>query len=327
MKKVAFLSLAFFAAGLVLGNAAPAAEKYPVKPIECIVAVEAGGDGDVIHRPIMQKVSEILGQPIMIVNKPGGGSSIGYREIYRAKPDGYTVGWGSATLTSNKLQGISPIDYHDFTLLGGYAVYFPVIVASSSTKQPFKTIQEVIAYAKAHPGDLSMAVSGIGGSWWVSAMSFLKGTGLDINTIPQSGTTAAAMGQVAGGHIDLAVVALGAAKPMIDAGKVRLLATLGDQRAAPPYDQIPTIRELGYDVSYESTNFAMGPPKMPKEIVALWVKAVKQAAEEPNFRQFLQQRNARPGYISPEDLVPLLDKRRVFVREIMSKAGILKESK
>ncbi len=85
-----------------------AAEKYPVKPIECIVAIEAGGDGDVITRPVMQKVSQMLGQPVMIVNKPGAGSSIGYRELYRAKPDGYTIGWGSATIITNKLQGRIP---------------------------------------------------------------------------------------------------------------------------------------------------------------------------------------------------------------------------
>ncbi|HYB21256.1 MAG TPA: tripartite tricarboxylate transporter substrate-binding protein, partial [Thermodesulfobacteriota bacterium] len=72
-----------------------AAEKYPVKPIDFIVPLEAGSDGDVISRPVMQKVSQILGQPVMIVNKPGAGSSLGYREVYRAKPDGYTIGWGS----------------------------------------------------------------------------------------------------------------------------------------------------------------------------------------------------------------------------------------
>jgi tripartite-type tricarboxylate transporter receptor subunit TctC len=311
--------------GLLIGREVTAAEKFPVKSIECIVAVEAGGDGDVIHRPVMQKVSQIFGQPILIVNKPGGGSSIGYREVYRAKSDGYKVGWGSATLTSNKLQGISPIDYHDFTMLGAYAVYFPVIVAATKTKRPFKTIQEVIAYAKAHPGELSMATSGIGGSWWIAAMAFLKGTGVDVNTIPQAGTDALAMAQVAGGHVDLAVVALGAAKGMIDSGQVRFLATLGDQRASAPYDQIPTVRELGYDVSYESTNFAMGPPKMPKNIADIWIKAVKQAAEEPDFKQFCQERNARWVYIPPEQIVPLLDKRREVVRDIMRKAGILKE--
>lgn len=305
----------------------PAAEKYPVKPVDFIVPLEAGSDGDVITRPVVQKVSQILGQPVMIVNKPGAGSSIGYREVQRARPDGYTLGWGSATLISNKLQGISPFDYHDFTMLGTFATYFPVIVAATNTKRPFKTIQEVISYAKAHPGEVSMATGGIGQNWWVAAMSFLKGTGVEINIIPQPGTGAMSMTQVAGGHTDLACVAMGAAKSMVDSGQVRLLVNLGEERSAAPYDKIQTMKELGYDVSYESTNFAMGPPKMPKNIVDILVKAFKQAVNEPEYTKFCAERNARWEYIPPEKMVPIFDKRRAVVREIMSKAGILKEAK
>ncbi|RPJ40856.1 MAG: tripartite tricarboxylate transporter substrate binding protein, partial [Deltaproteobacteria bacterium] len=143
---------ALFCFGFIALGTPDAAEKFPVKPMEFIVPLEAGSDGDVIARPVMQKVSQLLGQPVMIVNKPGAGSSIGYREVHRAKPDGYTTGWGSATLISNKLQGVSPLDYHDFTMLGTFATYFPVIVAATNTKRPFKTIQEVISYGKAHPG-------------------------------------------------------------------------------------------------------------------------------------------------------------------------------
>ncbi len=304
-----------------------AAEKYPVKPIDFIVPMEAGSDGDVITRPVMQKVSEILGHPVMIVNKPGGGSSIGYRELYRAKPDGYTIGWGSATLISNKLQGISPIDYHDFTMLGTFATYFPVIVAATNTKRPFKTIQEVMSFAKAHPGEVSVATGGIGQNWWVASMSFLKGTGLEMNIIPQPGTGAMSMAQVAGGHTDLAVVGLGSAKSMVEGGQVRLLVNLGEERSPAPYDKISTMKELGYDVSYESTNFAMGPPKLPKDVVDILVKAIKEAVHEPGYVKFCTERNARWEYIPPEKMVPLFDKRRIIVREILSKAGILKESK
>ncbi len=316
-----------FCFGSVHFGVLPAAEKYPVKPIDFIVPLEAGSDGDVITRPVVQKVSQILGQPMMIVNKPGAGSSIGYREVHKAKPDGYTIGWGSATLISNKLQGIFPFDYHDFTMLGTFATYFPVIVAATNTKRPFKTIQEVISFAKAHPGEVSMATGGIGQNWWVAAMSFLKGTGVEMNIIPQPGTGAMSMTQVAGGHTDLACVAMGAAKSMVESGQVRLLINLGEERSPAPYDKIQTMKELGYDVSYESTNFAMGPPKMSKDVVEILVKAFKQAVNDPGYVKFCTERNARWEYIPPEKMVPIFDKRRVVVREIMSKAGILKEAK
>ena len=314
--------LGFFSLGVV-----QAAEKYPVKPIVCIVAVEAGGDGDVLVRPIMQRVSKMLGQPIVIVNKPGGGSSIGYRELHGAKPDGYTIGWGSATIITNKLQGVSPLDYHDFTQLGAYATFFPIVISSTKSQVQFNTIQEAIAYAKANPGKLNMSTAGVGQSWWVAATAFIGGTGLNVNTIPQPGAGALVVAQVAGGHAELGVAALASAKGMIESGQVKFLATLGGGRAPAPYDKIPTVKELGYDVSWESSNFVMGPPKLPKEIVTILANAIEKAVKEPDFIKFVSERNARWEYIPPGEVVASYDKRRDAVREIMSKAGILKEAK
>ncbi len=327
MKKLSIAILsALLCAGFLGSGVARAAENYPAKPITFIVAVEAGADGDVLVRPLMQRVSQMLGQPIVIVNKPGGGSSIGYREIHAAKPDGYTLGWGSATIITNKLQGVSPFDYHDFTHLGAYATFFPIVIGSTKSKLQFNTIQEAIAYAKAHPGAVTMSTAGVGQSWWVAAMSFLGGTGLDMNSIPQPGAGAMTVAQVAGGHAELGVAALGSAKSMVEGGQVKFLATLGDARAPAPYDRIPTVRELGYDVSWESTNFVMGPQKMPKEIVATLVNAIEKAAKEPEFVKFVNERNTRWEYIPPDKVVPAFDKRRDAVREIMRKAGILKEA-
>jgi len=313
-----FLCLGFFSLGIV-----QAAEKYPVKPIEWVIAVEAGADGDVFSRPVLQNVSKLLGQPMMVVNKPGAGSSIGYRMIHDAKPDGYTLGWGCVTTITNKLQGILPYDYHDYTNLGGFATYFPVVVAATNRSRQFKTIQEVVAYGKAHPGELSMATSGIGQSWWVAATAFIAGTRLDINTIPQAGTGAMAIAQVAGGHTDLGVVAMGSGKSMIDAGKVRLLAVLGEKRATAPYDNVPTMKELGYDVSWESTNYFMGPPNLPKHAEDVLVKAIYTGMHDPGFQKFCAERSARWEYVPPDKIVENFDKQRIVVQEIMKKAGIL----
>jgi tripartite-type tricarboxylate transporter receptor subunit TctC len=325
------LFIAIAAVWLCLGfsslRVVQAAEKYPVKPIVAIVPVEAGGDGDVLFRPIMERVSKMLGQPIMIVNKPGGGSSIGNREIHGAKPDGYTIGWGSATIITNKLQGVSPLDYHDFTQLGAYATFFPIVIAATKSPVKFNTIQEAIAYAKANPGKLNMSTAGVGQSWWVAAMAFLGGTGLNVNSIPQPGAGALVVAQVAGGHAELGVAAMGSAKSMVESGQIKFLATLGDARAPTPYDKLPTVRELGYDVSWESSNFVMGPPKLPQEIVTILVNAIEKAVKEPEYIKFVGERNARWEWIPPEKVVASYDKRRDAVREIMRKAGILKEAK
>jgi tripartite-type tricarboxylate transporter receptor subunit TctC len=95
----------------------------------------------------------------------------------------------------------------------------------------------------------------------------------------------------------------------------------------PPYEQVPTVKELGYDVSYESPNFSLGPPNMPKPVVEIWVKAIKQAVDNPEFKQFCLERGARWEYSPPDQVVAKLDKQREVMRTIMGKAGILKESK
>jgi tripartite-type tricarboxylate transporter receptor subunit TctC len=311
----------------VLSLGAQAADKYPVRPITAIVAVEAGADGDVLVRPILQSVSKALGQPITVVNKPGGGSSIGYRELHAAKPDGYTIGWGSATIITNKVQGVSPLDHHDFTQLGAYATYFPIVVSSTKSKVPLNTIQDAIQYAKANPGKLNMSTAGVGQSWWVAAMAMIGGTGINVNTIPQPGAGAMTIAQVAGGHAELGVAALGSAKSMIEAGQIKFLATLGDARAPAPYDKIPTLKELGYNVSWESTNFLMAPPKLPKDIMAVLVPAIEKAVKDPAFIKFANERNTRWEYIPPGEVVKKFDERRETVRAIMNKAGIIKDAK
>jgi tripartite-type tricarboxylate transporter receptor subunit TctC len=184
------------------GNSLQAAETYPVKPINFIVPNEAGSDADIPARALLQKVSAILGKPVIVVNKPGAGSSIGMREVHDAKPDGYTIGMSHATILINKPLGTLPYDHAGFTVMGTYATLVPIIVASTKTSRPFKTMQDAIAYAKANPGEVSMATSGVGQSWWVATLAFQEGTGLNFNIIPQPGTGAFSIAQVAGGHTD-----------------------------------------------------------------------------------------------------------------------------
>src|SRR5512135_427556 len=142
---VGILSLSMI---LGLGKGTGAAEQYPAKPITFIVAGEAGADSDVLCRPLVQKASAVLGQPMVVVNKPGAGSSIGFRELHDAKPDGYTIGWGGLPLIISRLQGIMSYDYHEFTLLGTFYVLHNNVFGSTRTKRPFKTMEEVISFAR-----------------------------------------------------------------------------------------------------------------------------------------------------------------------------------
>jgi tripartite-type tricarboxylate transporter receptor subunit TctC len=307
------------------GNKLEAAQAYPVKHINFIVPGEAGSDVDIMSRSFVERLSPLLGQPIMIVNKPGAGSSIGYREVYGAKPDGYTIGSAPTTIVANKLQGISPFDHRDLSIMGTFYSLGPTIVASTKTKRPFKTIEEVVAFAKSHPGEVSISCSAVGNLWWIATMAFQAATGLDFNVIPQPGAAAFVVTQVAGGHTDLGVLALPSAKPQIVGGNFRLLAVFTPQRVAKPFDNFPTLKELGYDAEMETTCTLIGPPKMPKDIVDKLAKASEKAVSDPAYQKFAFEKTVTPIYLSPDKALQYLDKQRIVYRSIMEKAGILKE--
>jgi tripartite-type tricarboxylate transporter receptor subunit TctC len=306
------------------GDEARAAVPYPVKPITLIIPVEAGSDADIMTRPLAQKASAVLGKPIMIVNKPGAGSTIGYREVHGSKPDGYTIGMATITLVSSKVQGLMPLDYHDFSLIGTFYKMYANLYGSTKTKRPFQTVQEMIAFAKANPGEVKLSSSGIGMSLWVGAMAFIASTGIDINVIPQVGAGALTMAQIAGGHADLAVTHSAAAKSQIEAGNVRFLAVIGDERD-PLYPNVPTMKDIGYDVSWESMGIIAAPPKTPPEVMDKLTKAFEVAAKDAEYQKFLKDRFSNPFYLSPDKMVPYLDGRRKVVRNIMGKAGLLKD--
>lgn len=302
-----------------------AAGPYPNKPITFIVPLEAGSDGDILVRPLCQKASTVLNQPVVVINKPGGGSTIGALELHDAKPDGYTIGMNTITIVTNKLQGLMPYDYRDFTLVGTFYTVPNDVFGSTRTKRPFKTILEAISFAKANPGELSIATGGIGQSIWIGAMAFITGTGIKANVIPQSGAGGLVVAQVAGGHTDLGVLSIPAARPQMDAGNVRFPGVLGTTRAPAPYDNVPTLKELGYDAVWESFGLVMGPPKMPTEVTKKLAEAFEIAAKDPQYHKFILERFTMPFYLPPDKIVPFCDERRKVVRNIMDKVGILKE--
>jgi tripartite-type tricarboxylate transporter receptor subunit TctC len=147
-----------------------------------------------------------------------------------------------------------------------------------------------------------------------------------MTTIPVTGAGAAVAALVAGGHAELGVSGLASARSLLQGGQVKFLAPISDGRASSPYEKYPTLQELGYNASWESTNAIVGPPNLPKNVVTVLTKAIEQAANDPEFIKFVNDRDARWEYLPPEKIIPSFDKRRTAVRDIMQKAGLLKEN-
>lgn len=248
-------------------GAAEAVENYPAKPITVIIPAEAGSDGDILMRPVFQKASEILGKPMVVVNKPGGGNTLGFREVYNAKPDGYTIGMSVTSIASARLLGLLPYDHHGFAPIGLVFTGHPIIYGSVKGPRPFKTMEEVIQFAKRTPGEISIATIAVGGIYWIAAMVLQEGLGIKLNVIPQEGSGGLVITQVAGGHQDIGTSGFSSAKAQIDAGNVRLLAIIGDHRCFGPYSHAPTLKEIGYNLSLNTFGGLIAPRKTPKEIM------------------------------------------------------------
>lgn len=328
MKKlfIAFLSVSLVVCVVNGKNNVLAAEKYPLKPITFIIPLEAGGGLDIAMRPFCEKLGAVLGQPVIVVNKPGAGSSIGYRAVHDAKPDGYTIGAATGSIVTNKLQGLLPYDYHEFTILGAHQRSCMSIVAATKGKRTFKTLQEVIEFAKLHPEEVKVASGAKGQMLWVATLEFQSVTGTKFNIIPQEGAGGFSIAQVAGGHVDLAFVTLSEGKPQIDAGNVRLLAVFGDRRSTS-YPDVCTLDELGYYCKASPVSTNIGPLNIPKEITDILVKANEVVSKDPDYKKFLEERiNVIPVYYPPDQTLKELDKQREIFRDVMSKAGILKEN-
>jgi tripartite-type tricarboxylate transporter receptor subunit TctC len=300
-----------------------AAEKYPVKPINFIMPLGPGSDLEVVLRPWLQKASDVLGKPIIMVHKPGAGGTIGYREVYAAKPDGYTIGGMLWSLLSVKMQGLFPYDYHDYTIVNTVANQYPLIIATQKGKRPFKSMQEFLAFAKANPGEATIATTSVGQTWWVASMYLQEKTGLKFNIIPQEEGTGMVAAQVAGGHVDTGLLGLPGAKAQIDAGNLRILAALSPNRFHQPYHYAPTMKELGYDITFKGWSAIIGPPKIPQEIVEKLAYAFKSTLDAEVEKHFIATAQIT-NVLRSDEAIKIFDEEREMIRSVMAKAGLLK---
>jgi len=277
-----------------------AQDKYPSKPITIICPYPAGGNTDQRSRQFSKFMANALGQPVIVDNKPGAGGNIGTELIARAKPDGYTIGMGNfAPLSVNptlykKLNYDPARDLQPICLLerGPLVLMVP-------PNSPYKTVQDLIAAAKASPGKLSYANGGQGGSHHLSAELFKLMTGTDITNIPYKGGAPATI-DLLGGQVDMMFEQMYSASANLRAGKLKGLAITSKTRS-PLFPDLPTLHELGLK-DFEVNNWQgfVAPTGTPAAIITRLNEVCNQALQDPMIRaQLLEQGNV-PGGGSPE---------------------------
>jgi len=243
-------------AGLLLPAWASAAEEYPSRPITFICPWPAGGTADQSMRAICSVASRVLKQPIAVDNKAGAAGMIGAKAIASARPDGYTIGQIPISVTRFSQLGTLQADPRkDFTYLARTSGQTFGIAVLPESK--FKTLKDMVAYAKANPGRVTYAHAGVGGATHVGMEEFALAAGIQLNAIAYKGG-AAALQDTLGGQVDMLADSSSWA-PHVEGGKLRLLATWGEQRT-PRFKDTPTLKELGYKVVVDAPN-GIGAPK------------------------------------------------------------------
>jgi tripartite-type tricarboxylate transporter receptor subunit TctC len=268
------------------------AQAYPSRPVRVIVPFSAGGNTDIMARIIMPHVAEQLGQPFVVENRPSASTVVGNEAVAKAQPDGYTLLAVDTTLAVlPTLQPRLPFDiFRDFAPISTLVSAPTTLVVRASL--PARSLQDVIALAKAQPGRLSYATGSIGGTAHLAALLFQEEAGISLLHAPYSGA-GQAMTDLVGGHLDITFSALAAVTGLVEAGSVRAIATSGAERV-PIAPDLPTFRESGLPNVVVSAHWGLyAPAGTPAPIIERLSAAAVAAVREPAITAELERR----GYV------------------------------
>ena len=273
------------------------AQGWPERSITFICPWPAGGTAGQSMRALCSVAARVLGQSIAVENKVGASGMIGAMALASAKPDGYTIGQIPISVTRFSQLGTLAADPRkDFTYIARTSGQtFGIAVPANS---PFKTLKDFVAYAKANPGKVSYAHAGVGGATHVGMEEFASVAGIQFNHVPYKGGSEALQG-VLGGHVD-ALADSSSWAPHVEAGKLRLLATWGELRTAR-FKDVPTLRELGYDVVVDAPNGIGAPKGLDPAVAAKLRDAFRQAANSPEFKAVIDKLDAPLLYLDGPD--------------------------
>ena len=265
--------------------ATPAQADYPERPITLIVPWAPGGSTDVSSRALAKAAESALGQPVVVVNKPGASTTIGMADLARAKPDGYTIGTLSSSSYMLKAQGRDlPYDAVEaFTYVSYYGDN--LIGIAVLNEAPWKKLADLLADGKAQPGKFKFGTAGVGSTQHLTLEALMLSTGSKFVHIPQQGS-AGSMPALLGKHVDF-ISEVSVWAPFVAQGQARLLAVSTPKRAAA-YPDVPSLGELGFD-SLRSLQAIIGPAGLPEPVRQKLEAAFRKSLADEGFRNTMKK--------------------------------------
>ncbi len=318
-KRREFISIS---AALMASSVLPlpaAAQTYLARPIKYICPWPAGGSTDVVMRSLAEAAGRHLGQAIIVENRPGAGGTLGALDLVNAKPDGYTVAQlPHGVFRLPHMQKVAFDTLKDFTWIACLTGYtFGLVVQAES---PFKTIKDLVDYARLNPGKLSYGSTGVGTSPHLAVEEFAQRADIKLNHIPFKGN-AENMQALMGGHIASASDATGWG-PHVESGKLRLLATYGSKRTKR-WPQTPTLDELGYQTVSDSPFGVCGPKGMEPAVTRAIHDAFRKAIAEPSVLAIFDKYDQSVIYMNTEQYTKFARESFAAERATIERLGML----
>ena len=309
-------------AALVLGPAAAHAA-YPERPLTLIVPWAAGGGTDAVARILGVVLEKELGQSVNVVNRTGGGGAGGHTAGATARGDGYTITMATVEITMMHWMGLAQIDHKGYDAVA--LVNFDPAGVSVRADAPWKTIGELTEHIRANPGRLKASGTGPGGIWDVARAGWLKAIGLPHTAVPwvPSQGAAPALQEIVAGGIDICTCSLPEAASLIEAGKVKPLAIMAEQRD-PRFPNVPTLKETGADWVIGAWRGITVPKGTPPEVVARLEQAVAKGVKSAEFVDFMKNRGFGILYKGSTDFAGFMAQGDAAMGVLMKDVGLAK---
>ncbi|WP_370467503.1 Bug family tripartite tricarboxylate transporter substrate binding protein [Geminicoccus harenae] len=310
---------------LTLGTLGAAEAAYPERPITMIVPWGAGGGTDATARIVASELEKELGVPVNVVNRTGGSGVVGHSAIATAQPDGYTIGIITSEIGIMHWQGLTELSGEDYTPLALMNDDPPALNVPADAK--WNTVGELLEDIRnSEPGTFKASGTGQGGIWHVGLGGLLKAAGIPadkVQWIPSQGAAAGLQDMLSGG-VDFAPCSIPEAKALIDAGRVKSLAVMADERN-PAFPDVPTVKEAeGIDFSVGSWRGFAGPLNMDQEAVDKLVPAMKKIYDSAAYQDFMSGRGFGTVYLPPEEFKAFMAERDEMFGGIMKDIGLAK---
>ena len=320
-KTSAFVSILFICLTAMVIVTLPAQAGFPEKRIKIIVPFAPGGGADIVARLLADFMSKDVGKPVIIENKPGAGTIVGTQEAARATPDGYTLLMATPPFIVNpSIYGSLPFDtFKDFAPVALVARYFDIVVINS--KLPFRSVQDVIAYAKANPNKLNFGSSGIGTSVHLAGELFKSMAHVDMTHVPYKGT-APAINDLLSGQIQIMFSTVPSVVSFVQNGQLRALAITSAHRSAA-FPDLPTVAEAGVpDFVVEGWYGLLAPAGTPVEVLNLLNTSVAKAIRSEVFKTIEISEGLTFAAGTPEDFNRYLLSEAARWRDVVKDAHI-----